>query len=185
MIIETIILLIVMAVGVAVILASRKPDEFRVERATTINAKPETIFPYLSNIEKGQSWSPWVEEDPDAEYRMEGPKEGVGATLHWDGKKSGQGTLAITDVEPPNLVRMRLEFFKPMKAVNTVEYALQSEGDKTIFTWTMFGPNNFMGKLVSLFMDCEKMCGDQFEKGLANLKAMIENPPKEQKDEAA
>jgi hypothetical protein len=33
----------------------------------------------------------------------------------------------------------------------------------------MYGKNNFVGKLVSLFMDCDEMCGPQFEKGLANL----------------
>jgi hypothetical protein len=36
----------------------------------------------------------------------------------------------------------------------------------------MYGKNNFMGKLVSLFMDCDKMCGPQFEKGLADLGAV-------------
>jgi hypothetical protein len=29
-----------------------------------------------------------------------------------------------------------------------------------------------MGKLVSLFMDCDKMCGPQFEKGLVDLGAV-------------
>jgi hypothetical protein len=33
----------------------------------------------------------------------------------------------------------------------------------------MYGKNGFMGKLVSLFMDCEKMVGPQFEQGLADL----------------
>jgi hypothetical protein len=28
-----------------------------------------------------------------------------------------------------------------------------------------------------LFMDCEKMCGDQFEIGLANLKKIVEAKP--------
>ena len=36
----------------------------------------------------------------------------------------------------------------------------------------MYGKNNFMGKLVSVFMDCDKICGPQFEKGLADLGAV-------------
>jgi hypothetical protein len=35
----------------------------------------------------------------------------------------------------------------------------------------MYGKNNFVGKAVSLYMDCDKMCGPQFEKGLAALDA--------------
>jgi hypothetical protein len=34
-----------------------------------------------------------------------------------------------------------------------------------------------MGKLVSLFVDCDKMVGPQFEEGLANLgKTVIADP---------
>ena len=41
----------------------------------------------------------------------------------------------------------------------------------------MYGPQNFMGKLMSLFMDCDKMCGDQFEKGLASLGEVATSTP--------
>lgn len=32
----------------------------------------------------------------------------------------------------------------------------------------------FINKLMSLVFDCEKMVGEQFEKGLANLKPIVE-----------
>jgi len=31
-----------------------------------------------------------------------------------------------------------------------------------------------MGKLMSLFMNCEKMVGGHFEKGLASIKEIVE-----------
>ena len=34
----------------------------------------------------------------------------------------------------------------------------------------------FMAKAFSLFVDCDKMVGGQFEQGLANLKAIVEKP---------
>jgi hypothetical protein len=67
------------------------------------------------------------------------------------------------------MIRIKLEFFRPFKATNTAEFAFKSEGDQTVVTWSMFGKNNFMGKLFHLFMDCDKMVGKDFEKGLANL----------------
>ncbi len=45
-----------------------------------------------------------------------------------------------------------------------------------IVTCPMYGENKFMGKLVSLFMDCEKMCGPEFEKGLAGLGKIVAAP---------
>ncbi len=36
----------------------------------------------------------------------------------------------------------------------------------------MKGKNNFTGKIFGLFLDCEKMAGGQFEKGLASLKSV-------------
>ena len=38
-------------------------------------------------------------------------------------------------------------------------------------------PVYFMGKAFSLFMDCDAMIGRDFEKGLANVKAIVEEQP--------
>ena len=49
------------------------------------------------------------------------------------------------------------------------EFTFKPEGGQTQVTWSMSGKNNFMGKAFGLFVDCEKMVGRDFEKGLANL----------------
>ena len=46
-------------------------------------------------------------------------------------------------------------------------------------TWSMTGQNNFMAKAVHLFMNMDKMIGGQFEKGLAEMKAVAEASPKQ------
>jgi hypothetical protein len=38
----------------------------------------------------------------------------------------------------------------------------------------MSGVTNYLGKLISVFIDCEKMVGDQFSEGLMNLKKVVE-----------
>lgn len=81
--------------------------------------------------------------------------------------------MTITDSRPNELIRFRLDFLKPMKATNTVKFTFEPEGDQTVVTWSMFGQNNFMAKAIGLFMDCEKMVGDQFEQGLANMKSVV------------
>jgi hypothetical protein len=39
----------------------------------------------------------------------------------------------------------------------------------------MSGKNNFIGKAFCLFMNMDKMIGGQFEKGLTDMKAVVES----------
>src|SRR5262245_44034062 len=140
------ILVLLAAVAVICFLASRKPDEFRVTRSGLINAPAATVFSDINDLRKWQAWSPWARMDPDAKTTFEGPSSGVSAITKWEGKKTGQGIMTITESRPSEFVRFRLEFLKPMKAVNTAEFSFAREGSQTRVTWTMYGPNSFMGK---------------------------------------
>ena len=80
----------------------------------------------------------------------------------------------IVGRDPGELVRIKLEFFKPFTATNTAEFTFKPEGALTVVTWSMSGQNNFIAKAVHLFMDMDKMVGKDFEAGLANLKAVTE-----------
>lgn len=168
------LLIAVAGIGYVVFHIMRQPDEFRVTRAAKINAPAEAIFPWMNNPRRAAEWSPFVQGDPEGSYIYEGPDAGIGAITIWDGKKSGAGKLTITDEVVNERVTMRLEFYRPMKCVNTVDYILIPANGGTDVSWTMYGPNNVMGKAMSMFMDCEKMCGDQFAIGLNNLKQKVE-----------
>lgn len=172
-------IILLLVVLILAVVASQRPNIFRVERQMMINAKAEDIYPYLINVKKDAEWSPWMEMEPDAEYSYSGPEEGVGATVAWKGKKVGEGKSEIIEAKPPYMLKMDLEFYKPMKAKNICIYTLKPEGNKTEMIWVMEGKNSFIGKFMSLFMDCEKMCGDQFIKGMNNLKEIVENPEKQ------
>jgi hypothetical protein len=84
--------------------------------------------------------------------------------------------MTITESKPGELVRMKLEFIKPFAATNFAEFTIKPEGNQTTLTWAMTGTKGFMGKCVGLVVSCDKMIGGQFEKGLANLKAIVEKP---------
>ena len=71
-------------------------------------------------------------------------------------------------------MKFRLDFLKPFKGTNIADFTFKPEGDQTVVTWSMSGKNNFVTKAVGLFINCDKMCGDQFEKGLASLKTIAE-----------
>jgi hypothetical protein len=172
--------LAVLIVLFAIIVAAR-PADFRVSRSMTMNAPAENVFFQVNTLRAWEAWNPWGKMDPNAKLTYDGPPSGMGASYAWAGNsKVGEGRSTIVESHPHQLVRFRLEFFKPMKTINTAEFAFKSDGPQTTVTWTMTGKNNFLGKLFHLIINCDKMIGGQFEKGLAAMKAVAESAPAKQ-----
>jgi hypothetical protein len=117
---------------------------------------------------------PWEDLDPDLRRTYGGPESGVGAWYEWDGnRKAGKGRMEITDVDE-STVTIDLRFLRPFKSQSTTAFRLEPDGDGTLVTWTMTGPNTFMMKVMGIFTSMEKMIGPDFEKGLDRLKREVE-----------
>lgn len=158
-----------------IVMVSCQPSEFTIARSATINAPAATVFEQVNNLRKWNDWSPWAKLDPECKREYEGPEAGTDAIFRWAGNnKVGSGSMIITGSRPAEMVRFRLEFLKPFRATNTAEFTFQPSGNMTTVTWSMSGTNNIIGKIMGIFMNCDKMVGSQFEKGLANLKALVE-----------
>ena len=69
---------------------------------------------------------------------------------------------------------MRLFMTKPFKADNRIDFTLKPEGPVTAVTWAMSGQQPLMAKIMTLFIDCDKMVAKDFDEGLGNLKAIAE-----------
>ncbi len=173
---NVILLLILLAVVIIFVLAARQPDSFIYTRTGSIAAPASAVFPHVNNLHKWDAWSPWAKLDPNSKNNFEGPDEGVGAKMSWAGNnKVGVGSMTVMESRPSDFIQFKLDFQKPMKATNTAEFTFKPDGKNTIVTWSMSGTNNFMGKIMSVFMNFDKMCGGQFENGLASLKEVVEN----------
>jgi hypothetical protein len=171
-----ILLGLLVVIVVFVIVVATRPDNFRVSRSATIGAPPAVIFDHVSNLHKMQEWSPFAKIDPAAKMTFTGPESGKDASFSWAGNaQAGEGSMTCTDCQPNELLGYRLDFLKPFKGTNQVEFTFKPNGDQTVVTWTMSGRYNFVTKAFSIFMDCEKMCGPMFEKGLGELKSLSES----------
>ncbi len=171
--------IILIAVAVIILLflgiVAIQPSDFRITRSINIAAPADVVFVQVNDLRKMDAWSPWLEPDPAVKKTYEGPSSGEGAVFAWAGNNEvGEGRLTITESRPYELVRLRLDFVKPLATTNTAEFTFEPEGDQTIVTWSMFGKRPFLGKAISLFMDMDKMIGGNFEKGLANMKNIAE-----------
>jgi uncharacterized protein YndB with AHSA1/START domain len=175
--IKKILLSIVAVLAVILIIPVFKSPNYRVERSRAITAPPAVLFEYVNSHKKFNEWNPFVKMDPEAKMTYTGPEAGVGAVSSWVGPKTGEGSATITESKPGELVRQRMDWKKPMEGVSTVEFTFEPVGDETLVTWAMFGESNYLGKLMSLVMDCEKMCGPPFEQGLADLEKLVTAAP--------
>ncbi len=166
-------------IAIILIVAAFQSDDFKVTPSATIGAPPEAVFKVVNDFRQWDAWSPWSKLDPSMKKSLEGPPEGAGAVYHWSGNNEvGEGTTRLIESKPSELVAMKLEFVRPFAGTSDVQFTFAPEGEGTRVTWAMQGKKPFIGKVMGLFMDCDKMCGDQFNEGLANLKRLVESAPK-------
>ena len=177
--IKKILIVLVGIVAALTVVVALRPADFRIARSASFSAPPAAVFEQVNDLHKFQEWSPWAKLDPAAKNSFQGPPAGTGAAFSWAGNMEvGEGTMTITESRPGELVRFRLDFRKPISGTNTAEFTFQPEGGGTLVTWSTEGKNGFIAKAVGLVMDCDKMVGGQFEKGLADLKKIVEAAPK-------
>ncbi|MGV6850506.1 MAG: SRPBCC family protein [Marinibacterium sp.] len=165
---------LVLILALLVIASFFLPREVTVSRSIQIDAPAAAVFPYLNSLQKSAEWSPWLERDPNVQLTYSGPEAGVGNTLEWqsDNPNVGSGRQEITLSKPNDRVETALDF-GPMGTAMAY-FALLGEGNTTDVTWGFASDmgNNPMGRWMGLMMD--KWVGDDYEKGLANLKALVE-----------
>jgi uncharacterized protein YndB with AHSA1/START domain len=172
------IILIVLAIAIAIvlILAAIKPDTFSVRRAIAVKASPEKIFPLISDFHQWGSWSPYEHKDPAMKRTYSGAADGKGAVYAWQGNRNvGSGRMEILDTSAPSKIVIKLDFFTPFEGHNTAEFTMLPQGDATNVTWLMHGPSPFMAKVMHVFINMDRMVGNDFETGLVNLKRLTEN----------
>ena len=167
---KSLLLLVVVLLAVSFVL----PSTSEVSRTIEVEAPPEKVFTYLNNFEQFNRWSPWYGIDPNAQYQITGPEQGIGAKMSWtsDHSQVGSGSQEIIASEPGQRVVTRLEFAGQGGA--EAAWDLNPTATGTQITWgfsTDWGYNP-IGRYMGLMMD--NMVGGQYEKGLASLKTLVE-----------
>jgi uncharacterized protein YndB with AHSA1/START domain len=173
----TLLLLVLLVIA----LSAAHPAEIYVTRSVTIDAPPARIFDHVNDFHKWEAWSPWHKLDPHAKYTYEGPSAGAGAVVKWVGNDHvGEGSMTILESVPNERIKIKLQFFKPFEDTSETMFIFQAKEDKTEVIWSMTGERNLLFKAmcVAMNMNMEKMVGDSYAEGLANIKAVAEGKAK-------
>lgn len=145
-----------------------------VERRRHVAAPPELVHKRINDLHLWESWSPWEDVDPDVDRTYGGPSSGAGAWYAWSGnRKAGRGRMQIVDTQPQSVL-IDLQFLKPFKSRSTTEFVLDPDGDGTLVTWRLTGPQTMMTRVMGVVTSMDKMIGPDFEKGLDRLAAESE-----------
>lgn len=166
-----IILLVIFMLGGLMI-----PDEWSVSRSILIQAKPETIYPYVSDFKKIDLWmKDNADKDESLKYTYEGPATGAGSKQLWMSKKSGSGTFEITQANPKTGIDYDLYVNLGLsQSFLQGSIVFTPKADATEVTWTDKGNSkkHFVRRWMSLLM--KPLIIKDLDKDLANLKKLVE-----------
>jgi hypothetical protein len=165
----TLVTLLVLALVVGLCM----PKEWSVERSLVVNAESAKIHPIVGNLESWPRWMPWMEDDPQMRITFEGTAGEAGSKMSWISEEMGNGLMTTVKSDPAAGFEYELmmdEFEEP--AHGSIVYA--AEGTSTRVTWKDTGTlgSNPLMRLMGPVL--EGMLGHYFDKGLANVKAIVE-----------
>ena len=158
---------------VLAIVITMQPENAHLEKSIVINAPADSIFPEVSNYKKFNVWSPWTKMDPDGKQAFNGTQASVGSEMSWNGPKTGTGSMVIEEIEQNKRVKNVMKF-GGYDGKFYSEFILTPDENGTRVTWTYDGPNEGLtGK--ALWVIIGSMLSSQFDQGLRDLKALVEN----------
>lgn len=161
-------MIVILAIVIAI-----QPERAHIEKYIVINAPATSIFPEVSNFQNFNVWSPWAKMDPEAKQSFEGTQATIGASMSWNGPKTGTGSMTIEEIEENKRVKSAMTFGGSAEKFYS-EFILTPEGDGTRVTWTYDGPNaGLSGKAMWVVMG--SMLSSQYDQGLKDLKELVEN----------
>ncbi len=172
-IIASTVIAIMAAAAVLVLYVTRRPER-PIARSALIEAPAERIFPHINDLKALNRWNPFDDKSPASANTYSGAASGPGQRYDFDTKSSGSGHIEIVRSVPPRRVEMNLVMVKPFACDNQVVFTLEPEGTGTRVTWSMSGTAGTFAKVMGFLMCGEQMCGNAFDKGLADLKAIVE-----------
>jgi hypothetical protein len=175
---KVLLAILVLIAGLVLVIQSR-PSAYHIERSVVVQAPAPAVYAHVADFHQWNAWSPWDKFDPAMKKDYAGDPGAVGSSYQWAGNdKVGEGKMTITKIDPPQSAVVDLEFVKPFASSCTSGFAFAPEGAGTKVTWWMDGKSTFMTKAMSLFGgDMDKMVGPDFERGLTQLKTVVEASP--------
>lgn len=174
---KKILLVIVVLVAIVLIMAAFTKKNYAVEREIVINKPKQEVFDYVKHLKNQDSYSKWAMMDPAMKKTYTGTDGTVGFVSAWDSDKKdvGKGEQEIKKITEGERLDFELRFIKPFEATEHAYMLTETVSpSETKVKWGFNGHMAYPMNLMLLWMDFEKMIGDDLQSGLTNLKSNLE-----------
>lgn len=151
--------------------------EYQVKKEVTINLPIQQVFDYIKLLKNQDNYSKWNMLDPNMKKSYKGTDGTVGFVSHWESDKEdvGWGEQEIKKIDEGKRIDFELRFIKPFESTsNAFMTTTALSPNQTKVEWGFDGKMVYPTNLFLLFMDMEKMIGDDLQTGLNNLKKLLE-----------
>lgn len=149
------------------------PSRFSLQKSIEISRKPHQVYQIVSNFNEWKKWSPWYEMDPTADYLVDGGPSEVGSRISWKSQKIGTGSLVIQETNPPLSFRAKLHFEEPREMEAYDIWRLEPLERTTRIVWIHEANLSYPFERL-MASDLQNMLTPQLERGLSNLKMVVE-----------
>jgi hypothetical protein len=173
--------IIIVLVGVIVlflIIGLIVKKDYSVGKEIVVNKPKTAVFEYLKFLKNQNKFSIWASMDPNMKTVFKGTDGTVGFVSAWESdnnKNVGKGEQEILKIVDGERIDYDIRFLKPFKSTSWAYITTAAVNDnQTKVHWGFTGKMKYPSNLTMLFMNMEKLVGGDLEKGLQNLKAILE-----------
>ena len=171
-------ILLVTLLALILIIALFVKKDFHVSRTVEVETSNTEVFEYLRFLESQDEFSVWQKKDPNAKQTYLGEDGTVGAIRTWDSQLEdlGAGEQEIIKIDDGKRIDFELRFKRPWEMTSTAYFTTEAiESEKTKVTWGFEGHTPWPWNFFSLFMDMDGELGPNLQKGLDDMKGIVES----------
>lgn len=176
-IIITILLVIAALIAAILLLGLFIKKDYFIEREVIINKPKQEVFNFIRLLRNQDSFSKWANMDSAMKKDYSGTDGTVGFVSAWDSnqKNVGKGEQTIKKIIDGEKIYYDLHFMRPFESHANASMSVASLSEnQTKVKWNFSSSMKYPSNLMLLFMNMEKMLGDDLETGLWNLKQELD-----------
>ncbi|GIZ08294.1 SRPBCC family protein [Flavobacterium sp. UMI-01] len=176
-IIKKILFIVLGCIALSLLVALFMPNNYAVEREIIINQPKDTVFNYLKFLKNQDEFSVWSKKDPDMKKSFSGTDGTIGAIAAWESQNEqvGKGEQEIKQIIEGERIDFELRFKIPFEANDNAYFTTEKiTPNSTKVKWGFNGKMPYPMNLMLPIMNMDKMLGKDLQKGLENLKVILE-----------
>lgn len=165
--------LLIAIIGTSIYIAVQ-PNEYAFSRSRIINAPASVLFNKVNDYKSWPSFSPWIEQEPNATLTYGEKTVGVDGSYGWKGDILGEGSMNTIAVEKDKAINQQITFIKPLESESDINWRFEPTDEGTKVTWGMEGEQDFMTKMYTTFAgSIEENTAEDFNRGLFKLDSVV------------